>query len=413
MQLFSGWEYLLIDAANQFGMDKELFEDRIEWVTDNMDNLEEFASEADEQPLYEKAVMAIRKAQAGIPTGHMVGFDAVCSGMQIMSVLTGCVSGADATGLVDPDRRADAYTDCTRLMGKIMGTLLSNGRADVKQAVMTVLYGSKKEPKNLFGEDTPELNAFYKAMYQMAPGACELLQDLLDSWQSFALTHEWVLPDGFDARVKVMEKVEKRIEVDELDHATFTYEYYENAGSEHGLSNVANVVHSIDAYVLRSLIRRCNYDSDALVQALSFIEAELLERQLSPRGTPGFLKPGKAYYYMHQYQRSGMPDATIFPHINAQCVTDMTTEHLLALAKLGNSMVVHKPFPVVSIHDDFKCHPNNMNHLRQHYIDIFAEMADSRILDDILSQLHGEAGTFVKKSSNLSWKIRNSNYALS
>lgn len=413
MQTFTGYQYLLIDCANQFGLDKELFEDRIQWVTDNMDILEELADDADEKPLYQKAVMAIRSAHADQPSGHMVGFDAVCSGMQIMSTLTGCVNGADATGLVDPKRRADAYTDCTDIMGKILGVPQKGKRKDVKQAVMTVLYGSKREPKNLFGEDTPELNAFYKAMFQLAPGACELLQDLLDSWQPYALSHEWKLPDGFDAKVKVMEKVEKRIEVDELDHATFTYEYFENTGTEKGLSNVANVVHSIDAYVLRCLIRRCNYDLKTVTYASRLIQAELLERQVNG-AVPGLAEPeDKASYYMDQYQRSGMVDAVIFPHLNETTVTTLSTDHLQALGTLAHSMLVHRPFPVVSIHDDFKCHPNYMNHLRQHYIDIFAEMADSRILDDILSQLYGVEGHFQKKSQNLSAKIRNSNYALS
>jgi hypothetical protein len=36
-----------------------------------------------------------------------------------------------------------------------------------------------------------------------------------------------------------MTKKEARIEVDELDHATFTYEFYENQGQKSGLSNAA------------------------------------------------------------------------------------------------------------------------------------------------------------------------------
>ena len=73
--------------------------------------------------MYLKAVAAVRKAQAGTPTGHLVGFDAVCSGMQIMSALTGCHKGAHATGLVDPNHRADAYTDCTNLMSQLKSFL--------------------------------------------------------------------------------------------------------------------------------------------------------------------------------------------------------------------------------------------------------------------------------------------------
>lgn len=77
---YSGFQYLLIDISNQFGLDKLLFEQRIEWATEHLDALESFADVAECQPLYKKAVMALRKAQAGIPTGHLVAVDAVCSG---------------------------------------------------------------------------------------------------------------------------------------------------------------------------------------------------------------------------------------------------------------------------------------------------------------------------------------------
>ena len=73
MELFTAWEYLLIDAANNYGLDKKLFGERIQWATDNLDHLEELAvgEQWKERPLYLKAVKAIRKAQAGLPTGHM------------------------------------------------------------------------------------------------------------------------------------------------------------------------------------------------------------------------------------------------------------------------------------------------------------------------------------------------------
>lgn len=242
---YTGWQWLLIDAANQYGLDKKLFEERIQWATDNLHRLEEIAEEKGqwkERPLYLKAVMAIRKAQRGEATGHMVAVDAICSGVQIMSCLTGCVSGASATGLIDPNRRADAYKEVTDEMNVVLaaeGLSVDVSRDDAKSATMTFYYGSKKEPEAIFGEKTPELDAFYQATQTVAPGAYELRQDLLKSWRPYALSHEWKLPDGFDARVKVMVKKEIRIEVDELDHATFSYEFYENEGEKRGLSNIA------------------------------------------------------------------------------------------------------------------------------------------------------------------------------
>lgn len=408
MKTFTGYQYLLIDIANQYGHDKMLFEDRIQWATDHLQELETLTDKAECQPLYKKAVMALRKAQQGIPTGHLVGFDAVCSGIQIMSALTGCVSGATATGLVDPNVRADAYSSVTKAMQDILGTQFSVSRADAKAALMTSFYGSKAKPKQIFGEDTPELDAFYEAANKVAPGAWELLQDLLASWQPFALVHSWKLPDGFDARIKVMTKKEARIEVDELDHATFTYEFYENAGAKTGLSNVANVVHSVDAYILRCIHRRCNYDREMVQNTYRLVQSSM---QYSENETLDI--EGKVAYYITQYERSGIADVVILPYLDSLNVYGLSLIHRQTLLEIMEGMLAYKPFEVVTIHDEFKCHPNNMNHLRQQYINVLAELAESNLLDDLLSQLHGSAGSFKKLTPDLGNKIRMSNYALS
>lgn len=419
MQTFTGWQYLLIDVANQMGLDKMLFEARIEWAEKHLDQLESLVDQAETKPLYMKAVQAIRKAQKGIPSGHLVGFDACCSGIQVMSTITGCEAGARATGLVDPNVRADAYSTMTNTMNELLhsqGISVDVPRADAKSATMTSFYGSKAKPIEIFGEKTPELEAFYKAATIVAPGAWELLQDLLASWQPYALYHAWKLPDGYDARVRVKEKKKSRIEVDELDHATFTYVYYEFEGTKKGLSNAANVVHSIDAYVLRSIHRRCNYDKDVVLRAMGFLLDEQDARlqgfaEQQPRVQ---CEHDKLDYYLTQYERSGMADVIILNHITscyeAQYLSDALISKLLEIIE---SMLNHNPFPVISVHDEFRTHANNMNYLRQHYINIFAELADSHILSDILSQIHGCKGSFSKLSNNLGDKIRNSNYALS
>lgn len=408
---FTGWQYLLIDVANNYGLDKELFETRIQWAESNLGTLESLAPQADNKPRFLKSCMAIRKAQRGEPSGHLVGFDAVCSGVQIMSALTGCVAGATATGLVNPNVRADAYTQTTREMNNLLGGGLTVPRQDAKDALMTSMYGSRKKPKDIFGENTPELSAFYQAVQIVAPGAWELLQDLLASWQPMALVHAWKLPDGYDARVKVMQKEETRIEVDELGHATFTYEYWINQGSEKGLSLVANVTHSVDAFVLRELIRRCNYDRRHLESINEDLQIELFERNLyGPR--QGHNGDTSLDYFSDLYSRSGMPTAAILPEMYGYNIRNLSDAHLRAVKTMVNSMLAHKPFEIVSIHDEFQCHANNMNHLRQHYIDIFAEIADADILSFILTAIHGVKCTYPKLSNTLSSLIRQSNYAL-
>jgi hypothetical protein len=417
MREFTGFEYLLIDCANNHhsGLDKKTFDERLAWANSHLDALELEAEgrQWKERPLYLKACQAIRKAQQGLPTGHLVGFDAVCSGMQLMSVLTGCYAGAKATGLVDTNRRADAYTDCTGIMSRLLQKTLPNMRKSVKMAVMTSLYGSQAEPKKVFGDGTEELNAFYHAMYELCPGACDLLDVLLGSWRSDTLVHHWQLPDGFEARVKVMVERETKIEVDELNHATFTYVWYENATKDWDRKNAANLVHSVDAYVLRSLIRRCSYDRDLILRITDCISDELLERAMGLSSQLTNMDPSaEVKYYVDLYQSTDMIDATILPHLDREQVRYLDTEYLRALNGLLQTMLEHKPFPVVTVHDDFKCHPNNVNALRKHYRNILAELADSRVLDDLLSQLYGKQSIYTKRSTDLSKYIRQSEYAL-
>lgn len=268
-----------------------------------------------------------------------------------MSALTGCIAGADATGLIDPNRRADAYTTCTNNMATILGSTNAVKRADAKRSVMHTFYGSKKTPIDLFGEDTPELKAFYEAAEAMAPGPWELLQDLLASWNPYALSHEWKLPDGFDAKVKVMAKREVRIEVDELEHATFTYEFYENVGSERGLSNAANMVHSMDAWILRSMHRRLNYNP-VVIRAVSKHLAQEFDDRLMGSQQEEHTKDDEFAYYVEQYNRSTLVDATILPYINAANVSCLSDDHLNKLLSMVDGMLKHKPFELVTVHDE-------------------------------------------------------------
>lgn len=175
-----------------------------------------------------------------------------------------------------------------------------------------------------------------------------------------------------------------------------------------------NVVHSVDAYLLRSLHRRCNYDLNTVENAALVLEIEMIRRLLGGKEeSQEEVEASKVDYYQQQYERSGMADAVILPYLDVHNVKQLTLAHLKAVNTIVSDMRAYEPFEVVTIHDEFKCHANNMNHLRQQYINIMAELADSDLLSDILGQIHGTTGTFVKLSNDLSEKIRGSNYALS
>lgn len=413
MKRYSGWEYLLIDLANLAGLDTKLFGQRIQWAEENLHHMETLVSTVKKknQAGYLKTCMTIRKALRGEVTGHMVELDAVCSGVQMMSALTGCIVGATNTGLVDPNVRADAYTTLTVTMRTMLSEAFEVIRDDAKTAFMCHTYGSKAEPKKIFGEDTPELEVFYEAVPRVAPGAAALLDALLNAWNPWAKKHHWIMPDGFNAVVKVMSEKESRIEVDELDGASFTYKYYINEGTEAGLSLAANVVHSSDAYLVRTMHRRCNYNRVMVEEAQAKMLAEMVYRN-KISDADSVAEPAIQVYINH-YNRSTMADVVILPYIVQYGCDGMSSKHIEKLLAIVETMLAHKPFPLVTIHDAFKARPNDCNHVRQHYINIFAEIAESELLSDLLSQLHGITGGKAKKlSSNLAELIRGCEYPI-
>lgn len=343
---FTGFEYLCIDAANYKGLDKEDFDTRIKWTLDNFQNLENIPeSELDDPELFTKAVMSLRRACKGEEIGHVAYWDGCCSGIQIMSALTGCIQGAYNTGMIDPVKRMDAYTNCTREMNIILArqglSSVRLTRKQIKQALMTAGYGSKAIPRKTFGEDNVEY--FYEAAAVIAPGAMALMDELLESWQAGALAHCWVMPDDFHVMVKVMETKETRIELDELDHATFTLEYKENIGSDTGLSNVANVTHSCDAYLLRTLKRRCMYDHNVVVRSLELLKA----RQDSTTVLPA----NELRTQVNLWELSQMADTVILDSLTAENVFELPMDLTNKLVGIVEVMLSYKPFPVLTVHD--------------------------------------------------------------
>ena len=399
MKRYSAFEWLLIDVATQKGLDKETFETRIQWAKDNINNLEQFYVENwKEKPLYVKAVMALRDVQKGKPTGHMVGVDASASGLQCMSALTGCIKGAEATGLINPDVRADVYTTATKTMNQVLkahGLNVDVARNDMKQALMTSFYGSSAVPKALFGEDTEELKSFYEAAKLLAPGAWELLQDLLSCWPKVP-KHSWIAPDGFHVHVKVMVSKETRIEVDELDHATFTYQYKVNEATPKGLSLAANTVHSIDSMIVREMHRMVNYDPKVVKAAL--LELEYPSGCISEK-------------WVKLYRSTGFSTFRAIPDLVKTGSYGLDEKHRKVLIQKCKDVLSEKPYPLVCIHDDYKTLPSGVNKVRFHYKEIMAEIADAWILDYVFSELLGSSSKYSKLGS-IGSSIKNSNYAL-
>lgn len=373
MKQFTGKEYLLIDVANNFGLDKEIFPKRIKWAKDNLDNLESLVRKADEPILFLKSVQAIRAVQRDEPVGHMVELDATTSGLQIMSAVTGCPTGALWTNLIRSDVRFDAYGES---FGK-MKTYISKvsrevTRAMCKDALMTVFYGSNATPIKIYGRDTAELDAFYTMCQRDLKGCWELREELISIGGPYAERHKFTLPDGFVADIKTKVKYKVECEIDELDHHKFTHIYEQHEGTEGTISLAANVIHSIDGFMVREISRRMNYCPQRIQREWAAAWAEVQKRNLDTDAevnTDYILSLRNVL----EYDFAGFSDDMVIRSFN-----------------LLDKMLNFNPAKIVCIHDAYKAHPNNCNGVRFWYAELLAELAESDIMSQIISEIEGE-----------------------
>lgn len=258
MDKFLPLQYMQIAIANHYGLDKKRWKERLHWfdhhkshIFNDIDLLAKFASEP---MMFRKMCFAYEQAMAGMPVHALVSLDATASGVQLLGALMACRKTCLRTNLINDGTRHDLYGEAASYMNAFDPTFTLT-RQDLKDPVMTVFYGSTEQPKQLFGEGSKELEKFYQFLEEELTGAYEAMADIAGCWNPEALSHNWVLPDNHHVNVLVTVKESKRVEVDELG-STFTYEYLTNGPSEYGRSIAANVVHSIDGYIVRKMIRR-------------------------------------------------------------------------------------------------------------------------------------------------------------
>ena len=406
-QTFTGREYLMIDIANNFGLDKKKWNERISWFSSNQDKLEDLIKDADEPALFFAGVQAWRQVERGEPIGYPVSLDATSSGLQLLACLTGDRKAAELCNVVDfmdgeeADRR-DGYTVIYNYMTSLIGEKSKIKRDDVKQAIMCSLYGSEAIPKEVFGEGAL-LSIFHQVMSDLAPGAWELNKAFLSMWDSNASIYEWTLSDNFHVKIKVMDTVKHTVHFLNAPYEVLTKV---NQPKEQGRSLSANAVHSVDGMVVREVVRRCNYDKEQLLN----VKAALCEKtdQLEEENE----KSQMLATILDLYKRSGFLSIRVCDYIDCNTVAIMTEADKEAVWRLLSELPT-KPFEVLTIHDAFRVLPTYGNVLRKQYNHILSHIARSNMLEFLIEQITGKNIKITKLDPDL-WKdILHTNYSLS
>ena len=405
MQLLTAREYLKVDIANNYGLDKKTWDERIAWFDENEANLLNLVDEAEDSALFFAGVNAWKDMKAGKPIGYAVALDATSSGLQLLACLTGDRSAAELCNVVNymgengkPLRR-DAYTVIYHKMLNILGEASRIKRSDTKQAVMTAFYGSEAKPKEVFGEGI-RLKTFENVMETVASGPWALNKFLLQCGNPDANRYVWILPDNFHAVIKVM--------VPEVQTVNFLGKPFDITRMVQGTEEKtrmlsANITHSIDGMVVREMLRRCNYDPD-LVKAVR----ELCDEGPSEYGEiEGNLEMVQELW--SHYEKSGFLSLSILDYLDPCTIAYVDRQ---VVADMIDTMP-KKPFPVLTVHDCFRCHPNYGNDLRRQYNQILSDIAKSDLLGFILSQVLGQEFSAGKLDDSLWQDILETDYALS
>lgn len=402
MQTFTPIQYLKIDIANNFGLDKEDWDTRLQWFEDNVSQLNKLIHRAEEPALFYAGVQAYYKALSGSPSGYPISLDATASGIQLLAVLTGDRKAAELCNVVDAGKRMDAYTALYHVMLDKIGEGAKIDRKGTKEAIMTAFYSSTAVPKRIFGEGVL-LDTFYETMAESCPGAWELNETMLAIWDDNALINEWVLPDNFHVKIKVMGTVN---DVVHFLNEPFDVTYSINKPIERGRSLGANMVHSIDGMIVRELGRRCMYDVDQITHLRKYLSqpahAVSFDRE----------KDDMLRVLLSHYHDSGFLSARVFEYLDRYNLGNLNQKEAKAVMALIDSLP-EKPFEVLMVHDCFRVLPNYGNDIRKQYNQLLHEIGKSNMLSFIMSQILKRHIQIQKLDSKMADDILEANYALS
>lgn len=398
---FTAKEYLKIDIANNFGLDKEDWDVRIKWFDDNEPNLKNLINQAEEPALFFAGLQAWEEVNKGNPIGYPPSLDATASGMQILACLTGDYKAAMLCNLVNTGHRQDAYKLIYEFMLEATNNSSVITRELCKDAVMTSLYGSKAIPKTVFGEG-PLLRAFFHTMKTVAPAVWAINELFLNIWDNTKTQYSWVLPDNFHVNIQVKNRIVERVHF--LNRPIDTFRTV-NMPVDNGRSLSANATHSVDGLICRELNRRCNYDPERIKQIQKW-----LFKSWNPTNEELPVTPENEMLetLWNLYIDTGYLSARILDYINEENINFIHRPTILELIE----SLPEKPFKVLTVHDCFRALPHYCNDLRHQYMLQMALLAKSKLLDSILTQMVGRPIQVKKQTEDLHVHIMQSEYPI-
>lgn len=268
----SGKRYLWIDIANTYGYDKMTFDDRIAMAKGLYNKYLKDGNylEADSPWEFKNACEAMRCADAGLPVEHMVYLDCTNQALQLYAIATSCSDTGYLCNISSGNVITDAYGELAKEMNRLTNLDIFN-RDNCKKSLMVTLYGKmdgESEIIKYFLEqgfdykkyitDEDISKAFKKAINGLAPFAMKAMDKLQSLNNENIDTYYWTMPDGFRVKYDVKSTMTFDIKGKTKGGINFSFEKNVNIykGNKFNRGMAPNVIHSIDGYIARELVRR-------------------------------------------------------------------------------------------------------------------------------------------------------------
>lgn len=317
----------------------------------------------------------------GLPT---VALDTRSSCILLTSLLTRdnkALKSVFTLGL--KNHKVDPYKQVFKRIPELQGL----ERDNQKKCVMQYIYCGNAKVKEVCKEYK---DAFVDAFASALPKSQAFREACLKAWDSNCEEYSWQLPDGFQVNQKV-EKVLYELGIQEIlmeikvnGHITNVHPNWKvpctlQKGDNGTRSIAPNVIHSIDAYIMRELVRRC-YGS---------FKTDLKDIKRTKNNK--FSNP-KAVTIYNMFKMTGMISLNILNYLNKD--DELSEEYYDAIKSIVDTLPKNR-FYIKPIHDEFCCREE----FREDMVNVFNQILVELYKSDYLEYVSKELELKIKAES--------------
>jgi DNA-directed RNA polymerase len=289
-----------VEIATQFGQDKITFDERNQYVIDNIEEIKATTTNL----ACKTAIYNLENNIIGL-----IGLDATNQALQLYGILRADLATSSSACVGSGNIRTDAYQLFANKLNEALSTNEFN-RDICKKPLMVTLYGSSKASSSLienliaqncgdtlkiiYAMETDEWsNIVSDVLNELFPLAMATMAYIRDEIQvDNAISYHWKLPDGFQVDYVVKTKVNYEVDLFGI-HLTGHVDTYGANAHNRGLA--PNVIHSVDGYIVRQMVRAMNgkfittihdefkclvTDADMMIHNYKTILADILDSNL-------------------------------------------------------------------------------------------------------------------------------------